>query len=268
MLSLRPLSSRMASSLIALRDIPTVSALYRAKQLRPSSEDEELPSPSQSLNAKVCTIKADLTKLQVDAIVNAANSSLLGGGGVDGAIHRAAGPDLVKECRTLKGCKTGSAKITDAYDLPCKKVIHAVGPVYDSDEESEPFLRGCYRSSLKLAADNACRSIAFSAISTGVYGYPSKSAAETAINETRLFLESSDGGKLEKVVFCNFLDKDVNAYLELLPSVYSFLVSSVANGLTDSYSHQRRKTCPKVSITWKHPSRKIICQHLIRPARG
>lgn len=206
----------MASGLIALKDIPTVSALYRAKQLKPSSQDG-LPDPNQEYNNTVCTTKADLTKLQVDAIVNAANSSLLGGGGVDGAIHRAAGPDLLKECRTLNGCDTGSAKITNAYNLPCKKVIHAVGPIYDSDEESEPLLRGCYRTALQLAADNDCKSIAFSAISTGIYGYPSSSAAEAAIDETRRFLQKSDGKKLDKIVFCNFLDKDVNAYAKTLP---------------------------------------------------
>ena len=268
MSSLRPLTSKMASSLVALRDIPTISALYRAKRLAPSSDDDDLPTPSKAFNNKICTIKADLTKLRVDAIVNAANSSLLGGGGVDGAIHRAAGPDLVKECRTLNGCKTGSAKITDAYDLPCKKVIHAVGPVYDSDKESEPFLRGCYRTSLKLAADNGCKSIAFSAISTGVYGYPSESAAEAAIDEAREFLDSSDGGKLDKVVFCNFLDKDVNAYSQLLPSVSKLPVLTMTNPIIDLRFHPRKRTCPKVSIIWKDPSRMINCQHLIRPARG
>ena len=268
MSSLRPLNSKMASSLVALQDIPTISALYRAKRLTPSPDHDDLPRPNQAFNNKICTIKADLTTLRVDVIVNAANSSLLGGGGVDGAIHRAAGPDLVRECRTLNGCKTGSAKITDAYDLPCKKVIHAVGPVYDGDEESEPLLRGCYRTSLKLAADNECKSVAFSAISTGVYGYPSGSAAEAAIDETRQFLESSDGEKLDKVVFCNFLGKDVNAYSQLLPSVFNLLVLTVTNPVADLRFHLRKKTCPKVSISWKDPSRMINCQHLIRPARG
>ena len=206
----------MASSLVALKDIPSISSLYRAKELTASSADG-LPTPTQDYNDKICTVKFDLTKLEVDAIVNAANESLLGGGGVDGAIHRAAGPELVRECRTLKGCKTGSAKITDAYRLPCKKVIHAVGPVYYGAEESEPLLRGCYKTSLQLAVDNDCKSIAFSAISTGVYGYPSKAAAEAAIDETRKFLENPEGKKLDKVIFCNFLDKDVNAYSKILP---------------------------------------------------
>ena len=157
--------------------------------------------------------------MEVDAIVNAANNSLLGGGGVDGAIHRAAGPELLDECRTLDGCDTGSAKITDAYELPCKKVIHAVGPVYSSrhKEECEEDLAGCYTTSLRLAVANSCKSIAFSALSTGIYGYPSNSAAPVAIKAVKDFLESEDGDKLEKVVFTTFVQKDVDAYNRWLP---------------------------------------------------
>ena len=172
---------------------------------------------NQNLKRKISHVRCDITKLRVDAIVNAANERLLGGGGVDGAIHRAAGNGLYQECSRLNGCPTGSAKITGAYNLPCKKVIHAVGPVYHSIQRSEPLLRGCYRKSLELAVQNQCKSIAFSAISTGVYGYPSADAADAAISEVRSFLTGPDGDRVEQVVFCSFELKDVVAYDEAIP---------------------------------------------------
>ncbi|KAF8856322.1 A1pp-domain-containing protein [Acephala macrosclerotiorum] len=211
-------------STIPVAEIPTVSLLYRLKKLVPAKFDEETesPKPSQSFNDRVGLIRGDITKLEVGAIVNAANTSLLGGGGVDGAIHRAAGPDLLKECQKLKGCDTGSAKITGAYDLPCRKVIHAVGPVFNSRFKAEcaEDLAGCYTTSLELAVANDCKSIAFSALSTGIYGYPSDEAAPVAIKAVKDFLEGDDGDKLEKVVFTTFVQKDVDAYNKWLPRFF------------------------------------------------
>lgn len=159
----------------------------------------------------------------MDGIVNAANESLLGGGGVDGAIHRAAGPELVEECEDLDGCGVGDAKITAAYKLPCQKVIHTVGPVYTLEALKEPgrpeiLLRSCYRRSLEVAVESNVRSIAFAAISTGIYGYPSADAARAAADEVRAFLEAPENaGKLERVIFCNFERKDEDAYEEIIP---------------------------------------------------
>ncbi|KAF2752867.1 A1pp-domain-containing protein [Pseudovirgaria hyperparasitica] len=208
-------------STIPVSDIPCVSLLYKLDRLKPA--ESSTYTPSSTYNDKIALLRNDITKLEVDSIVNAANNSLLGGGGVDGAIHRAAGPELYDECELLDGCVTGSAKITKGYRLPAKHVIHAVGPVYQSTKRQgkhTSLLQGCYRTSLELAVDNKLKSIAFSALSTGVYGYPSDEAAETAIGEVRKFLDSGKGDSLERIVFCNFTEKDEKAYFDMIPKFF------------------------------------------------
>jgi O-acetyl-ADP-ribose deacetylase (regulator of RNase III) len=201
-------------------DIPTVAQLYQLKKLSPpAAETSTSVTPSKAINNKVSIFRGNITRLEVDAIVNAANKYLAGGGGVDGAIHAAAGPGLLQECSTLGGCKTGSAKITSAYELPCKKVIHAVGPVYSRSEpeESATLLASCYTTSLQLAVDNDCKTVVFSGLSTGVYGYPSQYAASVATKAVRGFLEGASGDKIDRVIFCTFEMKDVNAYNDWVP---------------------------------------------------
>jgi O-acetyl-ADP-ribose deacetylase len=167
-------------------------------------------------HAELIAIKGDITKLAVDAIVNAANHSLLGGGGVDGAIHRAAGRELYDECKALGGCKTGEAKITKGYKLPAKHVIHTVGPIYGREKGREAeLLASCYKNSLKLAAENNLKTIAFPNISTGVYGYPIEEASRVAIDAVRKFLED-EKHTIEKVYFVSFSDADLKVYENLL----------------------------------------------------
>ncbi|MGC1323123.1 MAG: O-acetyl-ADP-ribose deacetylase [Candidatus Udaeobacter sp.] len=164
---------------------------------------------------KIEILRGDITKLDVDAIVNAANTTLLGGGGVDGAIHRAAGPELLAECRTLGGCEAGEAKITRGYRLPARFVIHTVGPVWRGGKHDEArTLANCYRNSLKLAVENEIKTIAFPAISCGAYGYPIEEAAHIAFKTTREFLAVSD--HIDRVIFV-LRDEDVyDAYQQIL----------------------------------------------------
>lgn len=166
---------------------------------------------------KIELIKGDITQLKVDAIVNAANKTLLGGGGVDGAIHRAAGPDLLEECKTLNGCETGEAKITNGYNLPAKYVIHTVGPVWHQGIRDEiQLLRNCYYNSLKLAVENKIRTIAFPNISTGVYRFPKDTAAQIAIRTVNYFLNQHK--KIKKVYFVCFDDENYEIYNSILNS--------------------------------------------------
>jgi O-acetyl-ADP-ribose deacetylase (regulator of RNase III) len=161
---------------------------------------------------RLCVVKGDITTLDVEAIVNAANSSLLGGGGVDGAIHRAAGPGLLAECHRLGGCTTGEARITGGYDLPARHVIHTVGPVYDHQPpaEAERLLRSCYVESLRLAAGAGLETIAFPGISTGVYGYPKAEACAVAVSTAADWLAAHELPRV--VTFCCFSDGDAALY--------------------------------------------------------
>ncbi len=171
------------------------------------------------MESKLIVIKGDITKLNVDAIVNAANHSLLGGGGVDGAIHRAAGRELYEECKTLGGCNTGDAKITKGYKLPAKYVIHTVGPIYGREGGNEAdLLANCYKNSLTLAVAHNVRTIAFPSISTGAYGYPIEMASKIAVTTVKNFLDEKKG-YVEKVYFVTFSDIDFKIYQNLLLSL-------------------------------------------------
>jgi O-acetyl-ADP-ribose deacetylase (regulator of RNase III) len=166
-------------------------------------------------STRISILRTDLTTLAVDAVVNAANSSLLGGGGVDGAIHRAAGPELLHECRLLGGCKTGQAKLTKGYRLPAKYIIHTVGPVWNGGDKGEgELLASCYRSCFAIAREQDLRSIAFPAISCGIYGYPIKLATEIAVRATLAELDKNND--LENVIFACFGDQVYGAYQLLL----------------------------------------------------
>ncbi|XP_041905224.1 ADP-ribose glycohydrolase MACROD2 isoform X9 [Corvus kubaryi] len=198
---------------VALKTIPTWMEDLKSKSESDGENAKEDLQGKKSLSEKVSLYRGDITLLEVDAIVNAANSSLLGGGGVDGCIHRAAGPCLVAECRNLSGCETGQAKITCGYDLPAKYVIHTVGPIargHLTDTHKEN-LASCYKSSLKLAKENNIRSIAFPCISTGIYGFPNEPAAIIALNTIKEWL-SKNHNEVDRIIFCVFLEVDYKIF--------------------------------------------------------
>jgi len=207
------------STFLSITSLPSLRSLYSKKVLVPAAADKLRFKPSPKLIDRVYLHQGDIAKLQVDAIVNAANKSLLGGGGVDGVIHAAAGRGLLEECRTLKGCETGQAKITKGYKLPAKHVIHAVGPIYHSSVATEVAaeLASCYRVSLDLTISNQLSSVAFCAISTGIYGYPIVDATHIALNEVRTYLEHLTEDKAIQVIFVVWSDKDKEVYENLIP---------------------------------------------------
>lgn len=193
----------------------SVSTAALPQSLVEKFKDESRYQVDPEINEKVSVFYGDITKLEIDAIVNAANNSLLGGGGVDGAIHRAAGPSLLNECQTLNGCDTGDAKITGGYNLPARYVIHTVGPI----GERPSMLEQCYRRSMQVALENNVKTIAFPCISTGVYGYPNEKAVQLVLPVVRTMLEANKD-KFERVIFCLFLDIDKKLYNRYLPIIY------------------------------------------------
>ncbi|KAL6480462.1 hypothetical protein MHYP_G00114950 [Metynnis hypsauchen] len=205
---------------ISLDDVPVWNHSGAAVDNPPFQADDEL-------SQKISLFRGDITKLEIDAIVNAANKTLLGGGGVDGAIHRGAGPLLKKECSTLGRCETGEAKITGAYHLPAKYVIHTVGPIAHGSvgKKEKEALSNCYYNCLHTAAENKLRTVAFPCISTGVYGYPPEQAVEVALETVRKYLEKHHA-QMDRVIFCVFLKSDEELYKNRLPAYFPKDVSS------------------------------------------
>ncbi|EIW67241.1 hypothetical protein M231_02344 [Tremella mesenterica] len=199
--------------------LPTLADMYDRDQL-PDPEDKPCFLPDPHLIQRVCIWQGDITRLKADMIVNAANRSLLGGGGVDGAIHSAAGPDLLKECEGLGGAETGETKVTKGYDLPAKYVAHTVGPIYSklNVERSAEQLESCYRTSLEACVAKGGETIGFSSISTGVYGYPIIEATQISLRTTRLFLQENKS--ITRVIFVVFSEKDKKVYEGLVPEYF------------------------------------------------
>ncbi|KAG0282695.1 O-acetyl-ADP-ribose deacetylase macrod1 [Linnemannia gamsii] len=226
---------KQQGDITTLDDISTLNECY-GKYPKPTQDDLAY-APNANWNGRISMWRGDITKLQIDAIgmasldrivpyiqwvqiatLNAANESLLGGGGVDGAIHRAAGRELLEECRKLRGCPTGEAKSTKAYKLPSKRIIHTVGPMGEIPGK----LKSCYESVLEIVKDENLKSVAFCCISTGIYGYDNRRAAEVALKTVRDWMDSNakEACEMERIVFCVFLDKDVQIYETLLPRYF------------------------------------------------
>ncbi|KAH9945006.1 A1pp-domain-containing protein [Epithele typhae] len=204
-----------------LDKIPTLRELYTRGVLKPAKVAPR-HAPRAALLDRVSLFQGDITTLDIDCIVNAANRSLLGGGGVDGAIHAAAGPSLLEECRKLNGCETGDAKITGGHDLPARHIIHTVGPIYSSykKEEKAEQLASCYKTSLQLVVASSLKHVAFPSVSTGIYGYPIKDATHIALNVARGYLDTPEGDKLDRTIFVVWSDADKLVYESLLPHYF------------------------------------------------
>ena len=207
--------SKLSSDVTSAKEATPPSEEASTGEVTPKKE-ATLPNDMSWLSDKVSIYHGDITKLEIDAIVNAANNSLLGGGGLDGTIHRAAGGFLLAECKTLYGCETGESKITSGYKLPAKNIIHTVGPV----GEKSKLLKSCYQSSLELLKKNNLKTIAFPCICTGIYGYPSEKAAPVAIKTVKEFIKKNPD-KVDRVIFCLFLDKDVEIYEKLMQEYFT-----------------------------------------------
>ncbi|XP_071582737.1 macro domain-containing protein CT2219 [Temnothorax nylanderi] len=199
-----------------LDQIPTWSEYWDKNKSNIAKTVEKVEKVDEAVAKKVSMWQGDITSLEIDVIVNAANSSLLGGGGVDGAIHRAAGPNLRKECATLGGCRVGEAKISGGYMLPAKYIIHTVGPQGEKPDK----LKECYENSLILAKENHLRTIAFPCISTGIYGYPQRPAAKVALSTVKKFLLDNKDA-VDRIIFCLFLESDKDIYEELLQKYFA-----------------------------------------------
>ncbi|XP_072490590.1 ADP-ribose glycohydrolase MACROD2 [Notamacropus eugenii] len=231
---------------VPLKDIPSWKEEMKSKSQNDDESAQEVSQVKKSLSEKVSLYRGDITLLEIDAIVNAANASLLGGGGVDGCIHRAAGPCLVAECRNLSGCETGQAKITCGYDLPAKYVIHTVGPIargHINDSHKED-LANCYKSSLKLAKENNIRSIAFPCISTGIYGFPNEPAAVIALTTIKEWLNRNHH-EMDRIIFCVFLEVDFKIFKKKM-SEYFPLEGLEAKGLSPPPKKSKAKKSENV----------------------